>query len=91
MAEKELQCPNCGPGTKTHQSEQGTVCEQCGGTFTFAAGEAKVKEVGRLDQLEADLQEIKERLPASTPAAQPEPDPDPENEPSVDDDEEEDQ
>lgn len=69
MVDQELKCPNCGPGTKTHKSEKGIVCEQCGGTFTFIAGEAKLKEIGELDKVKADVEELKQRLPASTPAA----------------------
>ncbi|MCU0916907.1 MAG: hypothetical protein MUC88_20455 [Planctomycetes bacterium] len=72
MTDQEQQgkvCPNCGPGTKTHASEKGTVCEQCGGTFTYVAGEAKLHQIGELDQLRADVEEIKQRLPASSPAA----------------------
>lgn len=69
--EKEFSCPNCGPGTKVHQSEKGTVCETCGGTFTYVAGEAKLQDIGELDKVKADVEELKQRLPASTPAADP--------------------
>jgi len=94
--EKVWVCPNCGPGTQTHTSEKGHVCEKCGGTFTFIAGEAKLAAVGEIDQLKADVEEIKQRLPASVPAAVPPEDPendqteDPEAECGVEDEDEED-
>jgi hypothetical protein len=31
------------------------VCEQCGGSFVFVAGEAKLKQVGELDQIKTTL------------------------------------
>jgi hypothetical protein len=56
MAEKELICPNCGPGTKTHAGAgDKIVCEQCGGSFVFVAGEAKLKQMGELDQIKTTL------------------------------------
>ncbi len=69
--EKAWMCPNCGPGTKTHTTAKGHVCETCGGTFTFVAGEAKLQEIGELDKVKADVEELKQRLPASVPAAIP--------------------
>ena len=71
MADQEYKCPNCGPGTKTHASDKGHVCETCGGTFTYVAGEAKLAAVGEVDQLKADVKELQQRLPASSPAAEP--------------------
>mgnify|MGYP001159233646 CR=1 FL=1 len=59
------------------------ACPSCGGSFTFATGEAKLKDVGELDKLkekldrhDADLDELKKRLPASSSAADPPADPD---------------
>lgn len=83
MPTTELTCPNCGPGTKAHATEKGHVCETCGGTFTFIAGEPKLAAVGELDKVKADVEELKRRLPASSPAAEPVLD-------APDDDEEED-
>jgi uncharacterized Zn finger protein (UPF0148 family) len=66
--ETELKCPNC--GTAAIPRENGDcVCATCGGTFTFKAGEARLKNAGELDKLQADVDELKQRLPASTPAA----------------------
>jgi len=63
----ELKCPNC--GTPAIPKDGGDcVCATCGGTFTFKAGEARLKNVGELDKLQADVDELKQRLPASTPA-----------------------
>ena len=62
-------CPNCGPGTKVHKGEKGYTCETCGGTFTFVVGEPKLAVVGELDRVKADVEELKQRLPASTPMA----------------------
>jgi uncharacterized Zn finger protein (UPF0148 family) len=69
--ETELKCPNC--GTPAHAAEAGKkiVCASCGGTFEYVAGEARLQDVGQLDKLQADIEELKQRLPASTPAADP--------------------
>lgn len=91
--QKELICPNCGPGTKTHAGQgDKVICETCGGTFIFVAGEAKLKDFGELDKIKADVEELKKRLPASSPAAPPaaEPDKDPESEDDPEDDNDED-
>jgi len=53
------------------------VCSTCGGTFVFHQGEAKLKGMEEFDKLRADVDELKQRLPASTPAA-----PQPPEEPS---------
>ena len=58
----ELVCPSCGPGTKCHAGEGGkTICEACGGSFSFVAGEAKLKDVGELDKIKADVEDLKVR------------------------------
>jgi ribosomal protein S27AE len=93
---KQWTCPNCGPGTVTHETEKGIVCEKCGGTFVFTAGEAKLTDVGKLDRLEADVADLKKRLSASSPAALPPEDAendgtgDPEDECGAQDEDEED-
>ena len=50
------------------------ACPSCGGTFSFQGGEPKLTAVGELDKLKdamsetrADLEELKQRLPASVP------------------------
>lgn len=89
----DLKCPNC--GTVAAGSEGKIVCATCGGTFEFVAGEAKLKDIGEVDRIkktverhDADLAEIKQRLPASSPALQPPEDPSGESDPPFDDDEE---
>ena len=77
MAGKELICPNCGPGTKCHDKEGGgLVCETCGGTFRYEAGEAKLQDVGELDRLKestaknaAEIEAIKSVLPTAVPTS----------------------
>jgi uncharacterized Zn finger protein (UPF0148 family) len=65
----ELKCPNC--GTVGIPGAGGKVtCATCGGTFSFVAGEAKLTDVGQLDKLQADVEELKQRLPASSPKAE---------------------
>ena len=78
MATEQLKCPNC--GVAGHAKADGSVvCPQCGGTFTFKAGEAKLADVGEFDRTkakvaehDADLKAIKEQLgigAAEPPAA----------------------
>lgn len=56
----ELQCPNCGAAGKVHAKGDGDlVCETCGGSFSWKAGEPKLKDVGELDKLKADVDEIR--------------------------------
>ena len=92
MAEKELICPNCGPGTKCHAKEGGgLVCETCGGTFRYEAGEAKLKDIGELERLTRDVEDLKDKL-AGTPEAPADESPadTAERDPDAEDDEEED-
>ncbi len=57
----ELQCPSCGPAGKVHaKADGGLACEVCGGTFVFQAGEAKLKDVGELDRVKGDVEQLKE-------------------------------
>jgi hypothetical protein len=74
--------------------EDGTaVCSHCGGSFTWKAGEAKLTQVGEFDAIKADVEELKQRLPASTPAGETPADPSPPVEEDVeveDEDEDED-
>jgi uncharacterized Zn finger protein (UPF0148 family) len=86
--EKDFQCPNCGTPAKGVAGGK-IVCVKCGGTFRFEAGEARLNGVVDLDKLQADVEELKQRLPASSPAAEPPADPD-ESEELLDDDDDED-
>jgi uncharacterized Zn finger protein (UPF0148 family) len=84
----ELKCPNCGTPAAGKEGVK-IVCAQCGGTFEYTAGEAKLTAVGEIDKIRTDVEELKQRLPASTPAAEPAVDPNPDLEdPDIDDDEE---
>jgi uncharacterized Zn finger protein (UPF0148 family) len=75
MADQQLKCPNCGSAV-TVKADGTAVCGTCGGSFSWQAGEAKLEGVGELDALKADVDELKKRLPASTPAQEPATDPD---------------
>jgi uncharacterized Zn finger protein (UPF0148 family) len=96
MSEKELSCPSCGPGTKTHAGEDGKIiCENCGGTFVFETGEAKLKDVGQLERLRQDVEDLKAQVKAGreVPTEDPDremPDRDPNERVVVEGDEEED-
>ena len=90
--QKELHCPNCGLAAIPKENGAKIVCGTCGGTFTYVAGEAKLQDVGELDrlksevdQLKAGQEELQKTLGAPAPA-------DAESEPAADeeDDDEED-
>jgi uncharacterized Zn finger protein (UPF0148 family) len=90
----DLKCPNCGTPAAGEAGSK-IVCATCGGTFEFVAGEARLTGVGEVDKLketvtqhDADIAEIKQRLPGSTPAA--DPDEPAAVDPDDDDDEEDD-
>lgn len=84
-------CPSClAPADKLHKGEKGWTCEVCGGTFAVIAGETKLTAVGEIDQLKADVKELKERLPASIPAAEPPEQPNETTEDTEEQDDEED-
>lgn len=90
----DRKCPNCG-SVGVAGTDDSFACPSCGGSFTFTAGEAKLKAVGELDELrdkvkahDADLAELKKTLPASSPAADPEISEDPADEDLDEDDEE---
>ncbi len=85
----ELKCPNCGSPAAAAEAGKKIVCTSCGGSFVFEQGEAKLAGVGEIDQIKADVEELKKRLPASTPAADPVEDPQPD--PDQDEEEPEDE
>lgn len=72
---QELKCPNCGAGAVAKEGG-GLVCtnRECGGSFTFQEGEARLKGVGeyeklqgKVDKLEAHQAEIDELLGRAKP------------------------
>lgn len=67
----ELKCPNCGTAAAGAKAGTRIVCVTCGGTFEYIADEAKLKDIGVIDQLQADMEELKKRMPVSTPGAEP--------------------
>jgi uncharacterized Zn finger protein (UPF0148 family) len=83
----ELKCPNCGTPAAIGKEGVKIVCSQCGGTFEYSAGEAKLTAVGEIDKIRTDVEELKQRLPASVPAAQPPEDPSATPDSPFDDDE----
>jgi uncharacterized Zn finger protein (UPF0148 family) len=60
---KELKCPNCGAAA-VPKEDGSLVCPTCGGTFTFKEGEARLAKAGEFDQVKADIEELKKRVPA---------------------------
>lgn len=93
----DLKCPNCGCPCASGDGGK-AVCAQCGGSFVWNGPEAKLVGVGEIDELKetvdkqgADLEELKKRLPASSPAAAaPEETGDTDDRDDVEDDDEED-
>lgn len=74
MSEK-INCPNClGQAIKEGNK---IICETCDATFTVTkTGSAKVKEIGRLDNIEQRLDRVESLLPGEEPdPAKLEPDP----------------
>lgn len=71
---KQITCPNClGQAIKEGNK---IICEICDATFTFTkTGGAKVKEIGRLDNLEKRMERVESRLPGQEPEPEPEPEP----------------
>ena len=78
---KQTNCPNClGPAIKEGNK---IICENCDATFTFTkTGGAKVKEIGRLDNLEKRLDRVESLLPSQEPEPESKPKDEPE-EPSI--------
>lgn len=79
---KEIYCPNC---LGQHAIKEGNkiICETCDATFTLTkTGGAKLKQIGRLDDIEKRLDHVESLLPGQEPEPEPEPDNEPE-EPSI--------
>lgn len=72
----DYKCPNCG-GPTSKNGDRYVCTGECGGSFEFKAGEAKVTNVGEIDALKADVEELKKRLPASQPSHEPPENPQP--------------
>jgi len=63
---KQIICPNC-QGQAIKEGNK-IICETCDATFTFSkTGGAKVKEIGRLDNIEKRLDHIESILPGQEP------------------------
>ena len=93
--QKELHCPNCGLAAIPKENGAKIVCGTCGGTFTYIAGEAKLQDVGALDRLISDVDQLKAgqtELQKALGTPDPEGSTGPETEPAADeeDDDEED-
>lgn len=69
---KQTNCPNClGQAIKEGNK---IICETCDATFTFnKTGGAKVKEIGRLDNIEKRLDQHDNLLQGLLPEPEPEP------------------
>lgn len=63
---KKTSCPNClGPAIKEGNK---IICENCDATFTYTkTGGAKVKEIGRLENLEKRMEHVESLLPGQEP------------------------
>lgn len=64
-----MRCPNCAAKVTTDEGGL-SHCSECGGSFRYEAGRAKLAGVGKIDALEKEvagmkstLDEIKQRLP----------------------------
>ncbi len=62
MAKTELKCPNCGSPALAKEGGK-YVCTniECGATFTFQEGEARLTAVGEYEALRKDVDHIKSR------------------------------
>ena len=74
---KKISCPNCS-GIAIKEGNK-IICESCDATFTYTkTGGAKLKEIGRLDNIEKRLDRVESLLPGQEPEPEPKPDDDPE-------------
>ena len=71
----KISCPNCSKDAIKEGNK--ITCETCDATFTITkTGGARVKESGRLDNIEKRLENVEGRLPGEEPdPANLEPDP----------------
>jgi len=70
MADRKMRCPNCGAGVSAPGQDGKIVCGECGGSFVWQDGKARLAGVGELDKLREDvtglqetMNEIQARLP----------------------------
>jgi len=73
--EKEEQvpafCPNCNsPATKIGKV---IVCEKCDARFRFTTEGYKVKDTGKIDELDGRTKKLEDKVFGSTPEPEPEP------------------
>jgi len=88
----DLKCPGCGAKSVAGQDGR-RICPECGGSFEFVAGEAKLAGVAEFDQLKktvddqaAEISALKEQLGQAEPAAEPPTEPETDDEDDDDED-----
>jgi transcription elongation factor Elf1 len=54
----DLKCPNCGSAGVAGKQTGELVCSQCGGTFTFKEGEARLAGLDEYDQLKGKVEQL---------------------------------
>lgn len=63
---KKISCPGCA-GIAVKEGDK-IICETCDATFTITkTGGAKLKEIGRLDNIEKRLDHVESLLPGQEP------------------------
>jgi len=78
---KAVACPNCNQPAIKQGNE--IACENCDAVFTFSKTGAKVKSVGKIDELDKRLTALEEKQNAQQPA----PNQNESGEPEIDEDE----
>lgn len=79
-------CPSCQQPAIRQGNE--VICETCDATFTITKKEgAKVKRIGRIEQIERDVAEIRAQVFDQEPEPEPAPDSDDDEGKDSDDDE----
>jgi len=60
MAEK-MRCPNCGAGVIADKDGR-LVCPECGGSFAWQNGKAKLTDVAEFDKIKTDVGKLGESV-----------------------------
>lgn len=75
---KPVYCPNCQQPAIRQGNE--IICEKCDATYTITKKDgAKVKQVGRIEQVEQDIATLKTKVFGNDDEPEPEPAADPDN------------